>query len=94
MTKEDLIQSIVEKTGFTHKETFRTVEQIFEIMKTTLESGEQVKISGFGTFNVKSKKPRKGRNPQTGEPMEISARNVLKFTASPVLNKKVNANKR
>ena len=67
MTKEDLIQAIVEKIGFTHKETFRTVEQMFEIMKCRLESGEKVKISGFGTFNVKDKKVRKGRNPQTGE---------------------------
>ena len=79
MTKEDLIQSIVGKTGFTHKETFRTVEQMFEIMKSTLESGEKVKISGFGTFNVKDKKVRKGRNPQTGEAIKIKAKTVVKF---------------
>ena len=63
---------------------------MFEIMKSTLETGEQVKISRFGTFNVKSKKVRKGRNPQTGETMVITARNVLKFNASPVLKRKVN----
>ena len=90
MTKDDLVNAIIEKIGFSKKESFHIVEQMFEIMKTTLESGEQVKISGFGTFNVKDKKVRKGRNPQTGETMEISARNVVKFTASPVLKKKVN----
>ena len=89
MTKDDLVNAIIEKIGFSKKESFHIVELMFEIMKTTLESGEQVKISGFGTFNVKDKKVRKGRNPQTGETMEISARNVVKFTASPVLKRKV-----
>ena len=90
MTKEDLVNAIIEKIGFSKKESFHIVDQIFEIMKSKLETGEQVKISGFGVFNVKSKKVRKGRNPQTGETMDITARNVLKFTASPVLKRKVN----
>ena len=90
MTKEDLTNGIIEKIGFSKKESYRIIDLIFESMKSTLETGEKVKISGFGAFNVKSKKVRKGRNPQSGEPMELSARNVLKFTASPVLKKKVN----
>ncbi len=90
MTKDDLVNAIIEKIGFSKKESFHIVDQIFEIMKSKLETGEQVKISGFGTFNVKDKKVRKGRNPQSGETMDITARNVLKFIASPVLKKKVN----
>ena len=89
MTKEDLTNAIVEKIGFSKKESFCIVDDMFEIIKSKLESGEKVKISGFWTFNVKNKRVRKGRNPQTGETMEICARNVLKFTASPVLKKKV-----
>ena len=90
MTKADLVNAIIKTVGFSNKESTMIVDTVFELMKTTLVKGEQVKISGFETFNVRSKNSRMGRNPQTGDSMELPARNVLKFTASPVLKKKVN----
>ena len=59
------------------------------LMRIHLESGEQVKIAGFGLFDVKSKKVRRGRNPQTGEQLEISGRRVLRFKASPIMKKRM-----
>ena len=91
MTKADLIESIYEKVGLSKKESSQIVELVFEIMRTSLEKGEKVKISGFGNFNLRDKKVRRGRNPQTGEEIEISARSVLTFKASPVLKKALNS---
>ena len=67
MTKADIVEQIYEKVGFSKKEATEVVESIFEIMKTRLEKGEKVKISGFGNFAINEKQPRKGRNPKTGE---------------------------
>ena len=89
MTKADLIKALTEKTGLLHKECARLVESLFELMSANLESGEQVKIAGFGLFDVKSKTVRRGRNPQTGEQLEISGRKVLKFKPSPVMKKRM-----
>ena len=66
------------------------VESIFEIIKGHLEQGEKIKISGFGNFVLNTKRPRKGRNPQTGEEIVISGRRVLSFKPSPVLKKAIN----
>ena len=90
MTKADLIESIYEKVGLSKKESSQIVELIFELMRNSLEDGEKVKISGFGNFNIRDKKVRRGRNPQTGDEIEISARSVLTFKASPVLKKALN----
>jgi len=90
MTKADIVNTLKEKIGFSNIETHETVDLIFELMKQSLESEKQVKISGFGNFNVKSKKVRPGRNPQTGEPIAISPRKVLGFKSSPVLIKRMN----
>ena len=90
MTKADLVDSIYEKIGLSKKESIQIVELVFEIMRSELEKGKKVKISGFGNFNVKNKNIRRGRNPQTGDAIEISARNVLTFKASPVLKKALN----
>jgi len=87
MTKADLVKSIIDKTGFSSRECTQIVEDIFDLTKTSLEKGEEVKISGFGLFVVKSKNTRRGRNPQTGDRLEIAARKVLRFKASPVLKK-------
>jgi integration host factor subunit alpha len=73
--------------GFALKESTEIVEQVFEIIKETLESGEKVKISGFGNFVIRQKRPRTGRNPQTGEKMVISGRRVVTFKPSLVLRK-------
>ena len=89
MTKADLINALIEKTGLLKKECAQLVESIFELMSAKLESGEQVKIAGFGLFDVKVKKVRRGRNPQTGEQLEISSRKVLKFKPSPIMKKRM-----
>ena len=87
MTKADMVKIICEKIGWALKESTEIVEQVFDIMKETLEGGEKIKISGFGNFNVHTKRPRKGRNPKTGEEMVISGRKVVTFKPSFVLRK-------
>ena len=92
MTKADLVESIYENIDDISKaESVEMVESVFSILKKTLERGEKIKISGFGTFTVKQKVPRKGRNPQTGEGITISARRVLTFKPSSVLKKRLNS---
>ena len=90
MTKIDIIQDVYEKFGCCKKDSARIVESVFEIMKECLGRGEKIKISGFGNFVVKEKKSRRGRNPQTGKEIEISARRVLTFKSSQVLRKALN----
>ena len=85
MTKAELIDAIYEKVGFSKKESARIVELVFDIMKDCLEKGEKIKISGFGNFVVRNKRARIGRNPQTGQEIEITARRVLTFKPSQVL---------
>ncbi len=85
MTKADLIEAIHSKVGFSKKESADIVEMVFDTIKDTVERGEKIKISGFGNFEVRDKRSRVGRNPQTGEVIEISARRVLTFKPSQVL---------
>jgi len=85
MTKADLVNSIYERVGFSKKESARIVELVFDLIKETLEKGDKIKISGFGNFVVREKRSRIGRNPQTGEEIEISSRRVLTFKPSQVL---------
>jgi len=91
MTKADIIEQIYEKIGFSKKESADIVELVFDTMKDTLERGEKIKISGFGNFVVREKRSRVGRNPQTGQSIQISARKVLTFRPSQVLRAEVNA---
>jgi integration host factor subunit alpha len=90
MTKADIVEIIHQKIGFGRKESTEIVEQVFEIIQETLESGEKVKLSGFGNFVVRQKRPRKGRNPHTGGEIVISGRKVVTFKPSPVLRKVLN----
>ncbi len=90
MTKADLVENIYLKTGFSKKESAEIVEMVFDIMKTTLEDGNKIKIAGFGNFVVKDKATRRGRNPQTGEEIEISSRRILTFKPSQVLKAAIN----
>jgi integration host factor subunit alpha len=82
MTKADLADSIFEKVGLSKKEAQDIIEILFEALKQTLKEGESVKVSGFGTFNVRKKASRMGRNPKTGEGLEITPRKVITFRAS------------
>lgn len=90
MTKAELVERVYEKAGIAKKDSAELVEAVFEMLKSTLEAGEKLKISGFGNFEVKKKADRKGRNPQTGEPITISARSVLTFKPSSVLKSAIN----
>lgn len=85
MTKADLVESVYEKVGFSKKESAEVVEAVFETIKRSLERGERVKISGFGKFEVRHKRPRRGRNPQTSDEIVITERNVLAFKPSQIL---------
>lgn len=85
LTKADIVENVHSKIGFSKKDSSEIVEKVFELIKQTLEKGEHVKISGFGKFDVRSKRARRGRNPQTGEEIEISARRVLTFKPSQLL---------
>lgn len=85
MTKADLVESVYEKVGFSKKESAEVVETVFETIKRSLERGERVKISGFGKFEVRHKRPRRGRNPQTSDEIVITERNVLSFKPSQIL---------
>ena len=90
MTKADLIATVCSKTGFSKKESGEVVERVFDLIKSALEEGETVKIAGFGNLTVKDKAARRGRNPQTGDEIEISPRKVLTFKPSPVLKGTIN----
>jgi integration host factor subunit alpha len=90
LTKNDLIEHIYLTTGFSKKESSGIVEEVFETIKCTLVTGENVKISGFGNFTVKHKDSRTGRNPQTGEAIELSARKIVSFKPSMSLRDEIN----
>src|SRR6478735_2577695 len=91
MTKADIVEALYEKVGFSKKEAADLVELVFDTIKGTLAQGQKIKISGFGNFVVREKRSRVGRNPQTGQSIEISARRVLTFRPSQVLRAEVNA---
>lgn len=90
MTKADIIEKVMNCIGGKRKDSQDLVESVFDLLKTTLESGENVKIAGFGKFEVKQKKDRRGRNPQTGETITIEARRILSFKPSGVLKDQIN----
>jgi integration host factor subunit alpha len=91
MTKADIVNSLYEKLGLSKKETATIVEVVLETVKDSLERGEKIKIAGFGNFVVRQKTARKGRNPKTGDEIEISRRKVVTFKPSQLLRKTVNA---
>ena len=91
LTKAHLIEKVTVEVGLNKKVAMDIIERLFEILKNCLERGEDLKISGFGTFHVRSKKTRMGRNPQTGQEITISARRVLTFKPSQVLKNALNS---
>ena len=90
LTKDAVAEAIAEETGLLKKNSVELVETLLELIKKTLESGEDVLISGFGKFKVKSKGKRKGRNPATGENMMLRPRRVVTFHCSGKLRAKIN----
>lgn len=90
VTKEEIARRIVNEHQFTLQASLQYVDLLLEIIKKNLEKGDDLLISGFGKFNVKSKKERKGRNPQTGETIMLAPRRVVTFTPSHILRKEMN----
>jgi integration host factor subunit alpha len=90
MTKADIVEAVRSRVNFPKREADDIVESVLDILKDTLTSGEHVKISGFGKFIVHQKKDRRGRNPQTGETIIITARKILTFKPSTILKQDIN----
>ena len=93
LTKADLVDSIHNNLDLPKQECSQLVESIVDLIKRTLENGEDILISGFGKFCVKSKRKRRGRNPATGEDLLLDARKVVIFKCSGVLRDKINMEK-
>jgi len=92
LTKAHIIESVSSQIGLTKKQSINTVETLLEIIKSTLESGEDVLVSGFGKFCVKAKKERRGRNPATGDEMMLAPRKIVIFKCSGKVRDKINGN--
>ena len=90
LTKAHIVQALAEQNSYPNKKSFNTIEILLEIIKRTLESGEDVMISGLGKFCVKEKKQRRGRNPATGQDMMLDPRRVVTFKCSRQLKDKTN----
>ena len=82
LTKAELAELLFDKLGLNKRESKDMVEAFFDILHDSLVKGQDVKLSGFGNFNIRRKAPRPGRNPRTGESIPIKARNVVTFHAS------------
>ncbi len=91
VTKADLAEKLFDELGLNKREATDVVECFFEEIKSSLESGDQVKLSGFGNFDLRDKTPRPGRNPKTGEEIPITARRVVTFRPGQKLKSRVEA---
>lgn len=89
LTKADLAEVLFDKIGLTKREAKEMVEYFFEEIRFSLENGEPVKLSGFGNFDLRDKRERPGRNPKTGEEVNILARRVVTFKAGQKLKAQV-----
>ena len=89
LTKSDIVEDLNNEIGLNKREAKELVDSVFETIKETLINGEEVKVSGFGNFQLKDKPARPGRNPRTGEDVEISARRVVTFKSGQKLKEKV-----
>ena len=90
VTRADLTEAVYQEVGLSRNESAQLVESVLEEVASTLARGESVKVSSFGTFSVREKAERIGRNPKTGEEVPISPRRVLVFRASHVLKDRIN----
>jgi len=91
LTKADIVEAVQADIGFTRHKSIELVETLLETIKSKLESGEDVLVSGFGKFCVQEKRERRGRNPATGEDLMLEARKVVTFKCSGKLRKRVNS---
>ena len=91
LTKAQLAELLYEQIGLNKRESKDMVDAFFDLISDSLVQGEDVKISGFGNFHIRTKAARPGRNPRTGEPVAIAARRVVTFHASPKLKEQVQA---
>ncbi|WP_333587403.1 integration host factor subunit alpha [Phenylobacterium sp.] len=89
LTRADLCEAVHDEVGLSRQDCASLVERTLELMIQALEAGEQVKLSGFGVFQVRAKRARMGRNPKTGEPAAIEPRRVIGFRASQVMKARV-----
>ncbi len=90
LTKITIAEKISEKNNLKPAEAKKTINELLEVMKTTLASGEDIMISGFGKFQVNEKAPRKGRNPATGSEMMLDGRRTVTFKVAGVLRDRIN----
>lgn len=91
LTKAQLAEMLFEQIGLNKRESKDMIDAFFDLVSDSLVEGTDVKISGFGNFQIRTKAPRPGRNPRTGEPVAIKARRVVTFHASPKLKEQVQA---
>lgn len=89
LTRADLAEAVHQDVGLTRQDCAELVERTLDLVGEALEAGEIVKLSGFGVFQVRSKRARMGRNPKTGEPATIDPRRVISFRASQVMKTRV-----
>ena len=90
LTKAQMVESVQNQIGLPRNRSSEIVETLLEIIKSTLASGEDVLVSGFGKFSVNEKNARRGRNPSTGEDMMLEARKVVTFKCSGKLRDRIN----
>ena len=94
LTKAEIAEQVHNQLGRSKKESAKMVEALFEIIKESLEGGEDVMISGFGKFSVRDRGERRGRNPLTGDPIRLPAKRVVTFKSSGKLREKISGNRK
>jgi integration host factor subunit alpha len=94
LIKSEIVKKIADRTGFSKNKSSETVEQLIEIIKRSLEAGDEILIAGFGKFYVKNKNQRRGRNPANGDVLTIPSRKVVRFKYSRILKNRINGNGR
>ena len=90
LAKAHILEAVAKQNDYTKNQSFEMIETLLEIIKRTLESGEDVLVSGFGKFCMKEKQERRGRNPSTGEDMMLEPRRVVTFRCSRQLRERIN----
>lgn len=90
MTKAEIVEIVQQRVDFSKKDAAEVVESLFEMIRKSLEQGEDIKLPGFGNFLIRDKNQRIGRNPKTGEAIPITARKVVSFKPSVILRERVN----